>query len=135
MWAVVFLIQILDNSIFFVLYYLWQWGWKPSETTNNKQKGRDMTKVNIPAFYRQDEIKKQIAKAKAEAQMRKYLIDLNDKNIPAIIRQQIQQEIEANPDLQISVLKNQVQMFAEQTKHILAQVRKLNPRLVNERSK
>lgn len=94
-----------------------------------------MTKVNIPAFYRQDEIKKQIAKAKAEAQMRKYLIDLNDKNIPAIIRQQIQQEIEANPDLQISVLKNQVQMFAEQTKHILAQVRKLNPRLVNERSK
>lgn len=85
-----------------------------------------MTKANIPAFYRQDEIKKQIAKAKAESQMRKYLIDVNDKNIPAIIRQQIQQEIEANPDLQIFVLKNQMQMFAEQTKQILAEVQKLS---------
>lgn len=93
-----------------------------------------MTKINdIPAFYRQDEIKAQAAKAKAESQMREYLIDLNDTNIPAIIRQQIRQEIEANPDLQISVLKNQVQMFAKQTKQILAQVQKLNPRLANER--
>lgn len=88
-----------------------------------------MTKINIPAFYRQDEIKKQIAKAKAESQMRKYLIDVNDKNIPAIIRQQIQQEIEANPDLQIFVLKHQMQMFAEQTKQILAEVQKLNKSL------
>ena len=88
-----------------------------------------MTKANIPAFYRQDEIKKQIAKAKAESQMRKYLIDVNDKNIPAVVRQQIQQEIEANPDLQIFVLKNQMQMFAEQTKKILAEVQELNKSL------
>lgn len=84
-----------------------------------------MTKVNIPAFYRQDEIKAQIA----ESQMRKYLIDLNDKNIPAVIRQQIQQEIEANPELQILVLKHQVQMFAEQNRRILAEVQKLNKSL------
>ena len=88
-----------------------------------------MAKVDIPAFYRQDEIKKQIAKAKAESQMRRYLIDLNDKNIPAVIRQQIQQEIEANSDLQMFVLKNQMQMFAEQTKRILAEVQELNKRL------
>lgn len=88
-----------------------------------------MTKANIPAFYRQDEIKKQIAKAKAESQMRKYLIDVNDKNIPAVVRKQIQQEIEANPDLQIFVLKHQMQMFAEQTKEILAEVQKLNKSL------
>ncbi len=80
-----------------------------------------MNKI-IPAFYRQGEIKAQIA----ESKMRKYLIDLNDKNIPAVIRKEIQQEIEANPDLQIFVLKNQMQMFAEQTKKILAEVQKLN---------
>ena len=104
-------------------------GVKPNETTNKTQKGRDMNKINIPAFYRQDEIKQQIAKAKAESQMRKYLIDVNDKNIPAVVRQQIQQEIEANPYLQIFVLKHQMQMFAEQTKQILAEVQKLNRRL------
>lgn len=84
-----------------------------------------MNKI-IPAFYRQDEIKDQVAKAKAESQMRKYLIDLNDKNIPAVIRQQIRQEIEA---MQILVLKHQVQMFAEQTKKILAEVQNLNKSL------
>lgn len=88
-----------------------------------------MKKVNIPAFYRQDEIKAQVAKEKAESQMRKYLIDLNDKNIPAVVRQQIQQEIEANPELQILVLKHQVQMFAEQNRQILAEVQKLNKSL------
>ena len=87
-----------------------------------------MNKI-IPAFYRQDKIKAQIAKDKAESQMRRYLIDLNDKNIPAVIRQQIQQEIEANPELQILVLKHQVQMFAEQNKQILAEAQKLNESL------
>lgn len=100
----------------------------PDRITNQKQKGIGMNKI-IPAFYRQDKIKAQIAKDKAESQMRRYLIDLNDKNIPAVIRQQIRQEIEANPELQILVLKHQVQMFAEQNKQILAEVQKLNKSL------
>lgn len=118
----------LDNLVFCIILFV-AVGWKPDKTTNKKQKGIDMTKVNIPAFYRQDEIKAQIAKDKAESQMRKYLIDLNDKNIPAVIRQQIRQEIEANPELQILVLKHQVQMFAEQNRQILAEVQKLNKSL------
>lgn len=44
-------------------------------------------------------------------------------------KQKNKQEIEANPDLQIFVLKNQMQMFAEQTKKILAEVQKLNKSL------
>ena len=83
----------------------------------------------VPSFKRQDEIKAQIAKAKAEAQMRKYSIDLNDKNIPAVVRQQIQQEIEANPELHVLVLQHQVNMFAEQNKQILAEVQMLRKEL------
>ena len=63
-----------------------------------------MTKVNIPAFYRQDEIKAQIAKDKAESQMRKYLIDLNDKNIPAVYRKQVKQAIENDSEVRAYVL-------------------------------
>ena len=121
----VFLDTVLDNLIF-LYYIICSSGVSPQR--NNEQKGRDMNKI-IPAFKRQDEIKDQVAKAKAESQMRKYLIDLNDKNIPAVIRQQIRQEIEANPELQILVLKHQVQMFAEQTKKILEEVQKLNKSL------
>lgn len=120
-----FLDTVLDNLIF-LYYIICSSGVSPQR--NNEQKGRDMNKI-IPAFYRQDEIKDQVAKAKAESQMRKYLIDLNDKNIPAVIRQQIRQEIEANPELQILVLKHQIQMFAEQTKKILAEVQNLNKSL------
>ena len=123
--GVVFLDTVLDNLIF--LYYIIRSS-GVSPQRNNEQKGRDMNKI-IPAFKRQDEIKDQVAKAKAESQMRKYLIDLNDKNIPAVIRQQIRQEIEANPELQILVLKHQVQMFAEQNRRILAEVQKLNKSL------
>ena len=123
--GVVFLDTVLDNLIF-LYYIICSSGVSPQR--NNEQKGRDMNKI-IPAFKRQDEIKDQVAKEKAESQMRKYLIDLNDKNIPAVIRQQIRQEIEANPELQILVLKHQVQMFAEQNRRILAEVQKLNKSL------
>ncbi|MBQ6110447.1 MAG: hypothetical protein IJL05_03635 [Alphaproteobacteria bacterium] len=73
---------------------------------------------SIPAFYRQDEIKANIKKEK----MTKYLIDLNDKNIPAVIRKEIGDEIGSNPELQMYVLKHQVSLFAEQTKQLLADV-------------
>lgn len=116
--VIIFLCCVLDNLIFCIILSV-AVGVKAQR--NSKQKGMKMNKI-IPAFYRQGEIKAQIA----ESKMRKYLIDLNDKNIPAVIRKEIQQEIEANPDLQIFVLKNQMQMFAEQTKKILAEVQKLN---------
>lgn len=42
-------------------------------------------KANVPAFYRQEEIKAEAEKLKKNQQP----IDVNDKNIPAVIRQQV----------------------------------------------
>lgn len=50
-------------------------------------------KANVPAFYRQEEIKAEAEELKKN----KRPIDLNDKNIPAIYRQQAKKVAESEP--------------------------------------
>lgn len=66
---------------------------------------------SIPAFYRQEQIKEAVVTLKKKSRKDKYCINYEDKNIPTVIRRQLEQELDKNPDLQRYVFKHDLLVF------------------------
>ena len=84
-----------------------------------------MTKNDIPAFERQDEIKAK----KEEIKINKYLIDLEDKNIPAYTRQQIRKELDSNVELRAKVFEMKYENMKKENVKLMSEIARLQKEL------
>lgn len=82
-------------------------------------------KVIEPAINRQAEIKAELAELKKQ----NLLIDLNDKNIPAIYRKQVKQQIENDSEVRAYVLGCKLDAMERENARLQAEIAGLKKEL------
>ena len=79
------------------------------------------TKKIVPAIERQAENKTELAALKNAT---KYLIDLNDKNIPAVYRKQVKTAIENDAEIKAYVLERKLEAKDQEIAKLRAELEK-----------